>query len=159
VITKKRLRRYSFFKLLNDEQLSVITKLAEVEKIVKEDTLFEEGMPAETLYFLLEGRVELYHMVIAAYHPQDRIESKVCTIEPGELFSISALIEPRVLTSTARVIKSGEILKLNATALETSLNEDMELAHVVMRQIAKAVMTRLNATRVQLAKAWELVQT
>jgi CRP-like cAMP-binding protein len=75
-------------------------------------------------------------------------------INPGEPFSISALIEPHTLSSTAYVSRTSRIIKIKAGALRTLFDKDRKMAYQITSQAAKAVIQRLYATRIQLAAAW-----
>jgi CRP-like cAMP-binding protein len=126
------------------------------QEITLEDTeiVFEESHPAEALYFLLEGCIELYYTVRDAYLAIDRKEVLVCQINVGEPFGISTMIEPFILTSTARSCKTSRVIKFDAQALKKLLQQDPHLEVFLLRQVAKAAIERLHATRTQLAAAW-----
>jgi CRP-like cAMP-binding protein len=117
-------------------------------------TLFSEGQPAEVLYFLEDGHVDLYH-TIGETNPSDvRKWISVGEINPGEPFSISALIEPYILSSTARVSRPSRIIKIEAKLLRTLFEKDHKLAYLLTYKAAKAVIERLHSTHIQLAAVW-----
>jgi CRP-like cAMP-binding protein len=154
MISPERLRFYTFFRSLNDAQLRAIAMIAEEETLPAGMTLFQKGHPAEALYFLEDGRVDLYYTI------QDKIPSdirkgiSVGEINPGEAFSISALIEPNTLSSTAYVSRPSRIIKIKAKALRSLFDKDRKMAYLLTYQAAKEVINRLHATRIQLAAAW-----
>lgn len=154
MVTTRLLRRHLFFSQLSKEQLEAIAEIASQERYKREAILFEENTPAESLYFLHTGRIELFYTLREAFHPEDRVESRVGVIHPGEPFGISALIEPYVLTSTARTTRHCEVIRIEAEALRALLEEDVELAYLLIDQLTRAALIRLNATRQQLAEAW-----
>ena len=78
----------------------------------------------------------------------------VCDINPGEVFSISALIEPHVLTSTARSSGTSRVIRLSVENLKAAFARDAKLECMIIRCVAEAAMGRLNSTRVQLAAAY-----
>jgi CRP-like cAMP-binding protein len=151
MISPELLRRYPFFGNLNEAELTEIAKIAEEKSFEKGTTLFEEGQPAEALYFLLEGGVDLYFKSEEQYHPKTRKEFLVGEINPGEIFSLSALIEPYILNATARVSQGGRLIKIEASTLRIMAEKDPDLGCKLMHQIAKALMERLKYTRIQLA--------
>jgi CRP-like cAMP-binding protein len=113
--------------------------------------IFEEGDPANDLYLLLDGSVDLYFTPhITNGHPTPS-EILIGEINPGEPFGISALIEPHILSATARAAKPGKILKVNGPALRALCEVDCALGYALMRQVAKAALERLHFTRIQLA--------
>ena len=156
MVTIQQLRNFPFFNQFSESQLKEMLPIAEVEKVKSGAIIFEEGMPAETLYFLLEGCVDLYYTIIPAYRREDSMGSRVCTINPGESFGISALIKPQILTSTARAFLSSRILKFPGDKLQALFDQDQQLAYIWIQQLAKEAVQRLHATRLQLASAIEL---
>ena len=92
MISPELLRHYPFFHSLDDAQLRAVATIAEEESIEAGVTLFWKGQPAEVLYFLEDGHVDLYY-TIGETNPSDvRKGIPVGEINPGEPFSISALI-------------------------------------------------------------------
>ena len=154
MISPELLRYYPFFHSLDDTQLRAVATIAEEETVEAGVTLFNEGQPAEVLYFLEDGHVDLYH-TIGETNPSDvRKWISVGEINPGEPFSISALIEPYILSSTARVSRPSRIIKIEAKLLRALIDKDHKLAYQLTYQAAKAVIERLHSTHIQLAAVW-----
>ncbi len=126
------------------------------EEITLKDgqVVIEEGKPADALYFLVEGSVALYHPVSSPHAKAATTDVPVCDINPGEPFSISALIEPHVLTSTARSAGASRVIRLGVEELKAAFRKDARLECLMIRCVAEAAMGRLNSTRVQLAAAY-----
>jgi CRP-like cAMP-binding protein len=154
MISIELLRRYPFFGKLGYEQLKTLAMIAEEIKLEDGQVVIEEGKPADALYFLLEGSVALYHPVANPQSTGGSTEIPVCEINPGEPFSISALIEPHVLTSTARSSGVSRVIRLTVNDLKTAFAQDARLECMMVRCVAEAAMGRLNSTRVQLAAAY-----
>jgi len=154
MISPEVLRRYPFFGPLNDSQLKEIAMISEEESYPADETLFEEGDTARDLFLLLEGSVDLFYTVGGGDKNQGVQEIPVSHINPGEPFSISALIEPHVLTSSCRTNMPSKLIRIDGESLRKACAEDKFMCYTFMRQVAKAAMERLNMTRVQLAAAW-----
>lgn len=154
MISPELLRRYPFFCCLEESQIQELAMLAEEVELKSGMAVFEEGQNADALYFLLEGSVDLYYKSEEKYRPQNKKEFLVGTINPGEVFAISALIEPYIYSATARVSRDGKAIKIEANGLRALCNQDCKMGYTLMQQIAKAAMERLAYTRVQLAAAW-----
>ncbi len=149
MVSPELLRRYRFFCCLDESQQKAIAMIAEEVVLEKGVTVFEERDPADIFYLLLEGGVDLFYP--ASRELRDLL--LVAEINQGEPFSISALIEPHVLTATAKTTASSRILKLNATALRALCELDSKMGYALVRQAAVAAMERLHFARVQLAAA------
>lgn len=154
MISVELLSRYPFFGGLTDSQKRSLARIADEEHLSSGVTIFREGETAEWLYFLEDGCVSLYYT--GTRPTPDKLDEgiPICEINPGEPFSISAIIEPYVLTSTARVSKPSRVIKIEAKSLLVLFENDCRLGYIMTQKAAKAVVERLNATRVQLAAAW-----
>ncbi len=154
MISPERLRQNPFFRGLTDDQLRSIAMIATEETHPGGVILFEKGQPAEALYFLLEGCVDLY-FTVSNSPPLDFPQGiPVGEVNPGEPFSISALIEPHILTSTARLARPSRVLRIETKALLALFKKDKRMAYLLTQQAARAALERLDATRIQLAAAW-----
>jgi CRP/FNR family cyclic AMP-dependent transcriptional regulator len=153
MISPELLRRFPFFGNLENSQLVTISLISEENTFESGVEIFQEGIPAEALFLLEEGGIDLYFTVIDSFRPELRKEYSVGEINPGEPFGISALIEPYILTATARVSSPSKVIRINASALRDAMDTDPSLSCALMRKMAKTAIERLNATRIQLAAA------
>lgn len=151
MISPELLRRYPVFGSLDDEQLKKVSMITEEDTVEKGTTIFNEGDPANTLYILVEGAVDLFFQSEEEYHPKSIREFSVGEINPGEVFSISALIEPHKLGATARTAQDCRILIVDAVELRKLCRQDQNMAYKCMKKITSALLERLMYARVQLA--------
>jgi len=153
MVSPELLRRYPFFGYLDEKQLRAVAMIA--EEVVPEtgETLFEIEQPAAALYLLTEGDIELYYVIAGELDPKLRKEFYISDIGPGEVFGISALIEPYIYTSTGRVAGPSRVLKIEGAGLRALCELDCKLGYGLMRQLAKTALERLHDTRVQLVAA------
>jgi CRP-like cAMP-binding protein len=149
MISTELLRKYPFFAKFDAEQLKNIAMITEQEVFSKGSTLFYENQPATHFFLLMEGSVDLFYQL-----GEPVKEILVGEVNPGEPFSISAFIEPHILTSTGRTEKGCVVLKMPAIDLNKLCEYDKSLAYLFSKEVAKAAIVRLNSTRVQLAAAW-----
>lgn len=153
MISPEILRRYPFFSHLEASQLKAIAMIAADMEFQEAEYILNEGQPANNLYLLVDGSVDLIFISKDELHPEHTKVFNVGEINPGEVFGISALIEPYLYTSTARAATAGKCIKIDASALRALFELDQRLGCTLTRQIAKAAMDRLAATRIQLAAA------
>lgn len=154
MISPELLRRYPFFGHFNENQLRTLAMIGEEITLDDEQVVLEEGKPAQALFFLLEGSVDLYYTVEDPKQPTGLRELPVSEINVGEPFGISALIEPHILTSTGRSSGKSRAIRFDAQALHNAMSEDPQLELILLRAMSKAALQRLHATRIQLAAAW-----
>lgn len=151
MISPELLRRYSFFAHLTEENLKGIAMLAEEVTFQPGMTLFKTDEPAHALYFLMEGSVDLRYVVTDRDDPRIQKDFYVGPVNPGEPLGISALIEPHCYTATAAASDACRLIKIDAAGLRALCAADPRLESILMRHIARAAMTRLHETRIQLA--------
>lgn len=97
-------------------------------KIEKGSFLFQEGSPANELFIILTGKVQVGKIV-----PDGR-ELTVRMCSEGELLGESSLFSsvPKYMLN-AKVIESGEAAVINKDALEDQLSKDSKLALELMK--------------------------
>lgn len=153
MVSPELLRRYPFFSAFDEAGLGAIAMITEQVVYQSGDTVFEVDQPAEALYLLMEGGVEIWFVAIDKHAQDLRKEFYVSDMNPGDLFGISAVIAPYRYTTTALVTDYTQLVKLEAAGLRGLCQTDPKLEAAVMRQIAKVAMDRLHDTRVQLLAA------
>ena len=158
MVSPELLRRQTFFASINQDRLISIAMIAEEVTVDQGVQIFEECQPADKLCVLIEGSVDLFYKSEEKYHPKARKELPAGEINPGEVFSISALIEPYVLNATGRTSLPSRIIQIDAKALRALIEKDSDLGCILMHQITKALLERLIYTRIQLAAAWAEAQ-
>jgi CRP/FNR family cyclic AMP-dependent transcriptional regulator len=154
MISPERLRQYPFFGSLDENQLRQVAMLAEEDVYESGEVIFREGEAATTLYFLLEGYIDLYYSIAEMKRATLDKGIPVGEINPGEPFGISSLIDPYQLTATARTNGLCRVIKLDAVQLRSLFEKDRRMAYVLTHQAAKSAIDRLHAARIQLAAAW-----
>ncbi len=153
MVSPELLRRFSFFGFLDDPRLKAVAMIAKEVTFSQGDTIIETDTPAESLYFLVEGSAELDYVVTDEHGLDLHKELFISDLNPGEIFGISALIDPYLYTGTMRATGTCRAIRIDATALRALCEVDMQMACGLMRQVAKAAMERLRDTRLQLAAA------
>jgi CRP-like cAMP-binding protein len=145
MISPELLRRYPFFGTFGESQLVNLAMIAEEIQLADHQIVFKQGNKAEALCFLLNGGVDLYYTI------SDEKEIPVSEINVGEPFGISTLIEPHILTSTARSGGESRIIRFSNESLRHLIADDPSVELILLRQMAKTAIERLYATRTQLA--------
>ncbi|HZY41325.1 MAG TPA: cyclic nucleotide-binding domain-containing protein [Anaerolineae bacterium] len=153
MISPELLRRFPFFGFLDDTQLKAVAMLAEEVEAEQGTSLFESEQTAVALYVMVDGSIDLNYKVIDRDDPRIIKEFFISELNPGDIFGLSAIVEPFVHTTTAKVLTPGKVIKIEATGLRALSELDVKLQAGLMKATAKAAMDRLNDTRVQLAAA------
>jgi CRP-like cAMP-binding protein len=153
MISPELLRRFPFFGFLDETQLKAVAMLSEALGVEKDTTVFETDQFAEALYVLIEGSIDLNYKVIDRDDPKLVKEFFISELNPGDIFGLSAIVEPFVHTMTAKVLAPSKVIKIEARGLRALSELDVKLQAGLMKAAAKAAMERLHDTRIQLAAA------
>lgn len=153
MISPELLRHFPFFGFMDDRQLKSVAMISHEATFNKDEVVLENDRPANALYFVIDGSVSLYYVITTESDPYYYREYYVSDIDPGEMFGISALIEPYIYTGTMRASKSSRVIKIDASALRALCSVDSKLGYGLMREVAKAAMQRLHYTRILLVSA------
>ena len=153
MISPEILRRYPFFSPFDEAELREIAMFADETSVEESTELFKENDEADTLYLILEGGIDLFYKSEEEYHPKKSKEFYVGSINPGEIFAFSAIIEPYKLTATARVSKTSKLVEIDAKKLRALIFANPALGFSALQQVIKMLYQRLADTRVQLAAA------
>ena len=106
--------------------------------------LLSEGELTTELGIVISGRVTLRTLV------PERGSVPILTVEPGDIFGWSALVEPFRATSTVVAQGPVEVLALEAAGLRAAMAADCVLASALFPRMLQAMSRRLSATRLQL---------
>jgi len=154
MIATKMLHPVTFFEFLTTPQLRAIAGISNEVSYESGDYVFRENEYAKELCVLVQGSIDLFFTVDVEYHPELHKELLFSEIGPGEMFGVSALIEPHILTSSARASRPSQVIKIDRLGLQALCDHDERFANGLMHQVAKTTLERLNATRLQLAAVW-----
>lgn len=154
MISPEILRRFPFFGAFTDSQIKSLAMISELTDLEKGATLFHEGQPADDLFILITGALDIVHSVQEERRPENCKEYPVGEVNPGEPTGFSAIIEPYTYTATVRASDNSNLIQINAGNLREMCQNDLDLAYNVFSQVNKSLMERLNWVRIQLAAAW-----
>jgi CRP-like cAMP-binding protein len=158
MIPVETLKKYPYFAGISPDCLKAVAELCEQRSFKQGETLFEEsgefigeaklyekGREATHLILLESGEVDI------AYRLGVGEPVVIGTVVAGELLSLSALIPPYHLTAEGIAKTDGKGIFFEAKALRELLEANPELGFRLYQGVAKALMTRLKETRVELA--------
>jgi signal transduction histidine kinase len=127
------LGKLSFFKDLGAEDLEKVASLCREESFTAGDAVFTEGTPADKLYIIREGTVEVWKDYAAAERDLLALHG------PGHLFGEMALIDD--LPRSATVIARGPVraLSIGRGDFHRIISANSSVALSVMRSVSAMV--------------------
>lgn len=128
----------------SDEQLAKIRNAGSFVRANPGDRLLEEGHVPQTIYFLLEGEVE-----VLLPDPADRSSGKrLATLRPGDSFGEYGFIDRRPLSASVYVTIESELFALPISALDALLLSESAMELLLYKNLTKVLVDRLRAGNV-----------
>ena len=134
------LRRLPLFKGLEPEDLDLLAELFHLETYARNALIFNQGDPANRLFVLLKGRVEI------RFKPYDGEAWTVTTIEKGGIFGWSAALGRKSYTSCALCIGECEALHVEGALLRKLIDEYPKTGVILLDRLATVIAERLRNT-------------
>lgn len=148
MVTPQMLSKTSLFEGLTEEQLKAVADISEDTTCQQGEMLFWEGDPAELLYILVEGEIDVF--VQLSSRPE-RVTVSVIS-QPYQTLGWSGLVAPNVYTASALCEVDCRLVAIDGVALIEVLKGDPEMGFIVMGRIAEMMSIRMRNTRFALLK-------
>lgn len=142
----KLIAQQPFFKGLNVHQLQLITDSAMEMSFEPEQSILQEGSPANRFYLILEGNVVLESEV------KERGRIHICTLGPGDDLGWSWLVPPYYMHFSARALELTRTIFFYGTRLREECEQDHELGYQLLKRVAEVVVQNLHATQRRLTE-------
>ena len=126
------------FKELGRDFMEKISEIAVEADFPENRIIFNRGEPAENLYILVQGCVDLFISEGGTIH--------FTVDEPGEIFGWSALVDPNIYTASAQCYENTSVIVIDSTRLEHVFDKFPKEAYKVMKRLAGVVGQRLTAS-------------
>ncbi|MCZ8268941.1 MAG: cyclic nucleotide-binding domain-containing protein [Beijerinckiaceae bacterium] len=127
----QEMRQLRLFEGVGAAYVEALLRSAFVQRFPTHVELVHEGDPADFLYVIVQGQVEIY----ASY--RDR-ETTISVLGPGNSFIIAAVLLDRVYLKSARGLTPTRILMLPAEAVRESFAQDAHFARALAVDMALA---------------------
>ena len=146
MVSTETLRQFPYFKWASDDTLQTLSMISEERSFEAGTDIFRKGEPADYLYVLTRGEVEIQ------YDTASGQQRTVDSLSQGDLIVWSAVVEPHVNTSSGVARTDCDVIEVDATRLRQLLDEDQDFNQSLMTQLVKVIASRLTGARLQLAQ-------
>ena len=168
MLEKGLLAGFSIFSEVPQDKLSKIAEKCELLEFHAGEVIFQQGETARNLYGILDGEVELIlvfedRVLKADIEYERSLQARfeilerpivVDTLDPGDVFGWSALVNPRQLTATAKCSRPSRVLSLPADDLKAMNDQDPTLGYAIIGKLAVVIAQRLQSRTDKLIEAW-----
>jgi len=138
------LKRSELFRDLNDEQLSIVAKMATAKTFEPGTIICKQGRIEEKIYVIERGLVG----IILEVGPM--AQRQVQAASNYETFGWSAMTEPYVCTATVKALEKTATLAFNGRELCDLCTTNPEIGCRTCRAVAHVVAERLRHAYIQL---------
>jgi CRP-like cAMP-binding protein len=138
---ERTLAQHSFLAGLDRRHLRPLLGLASLKGFKAFETIFQEGKPANTLYLIARGKVQVETPLLGCE------AVPIQTLGAGEVLGWSWLLPPYEYHYSARAVEPTEAIALDGRALRGRCEEDHDLGYEMMKRFALVIVQRLAATR------------
>jgi CRP-like cAMP-binding protein len=128
--------RLSIFKELDKNEMNLLGPLFEPFSCHAGTVILQQGAPAEFLYFVTRGTVEM------SFKPYDGNPITVTHVEKDGLFGWSAVIGSENYTSSAIAIQDVEALRIQGSELRKFCTKHPEAGRDILERLADGVASR-----------------
>jgi CRP/FNR family cyclic AMP-dependent transcriptional regulator len=140
-----RLRFLEGFEIAGVQQIASIARL---EEYPADTLLFREGEKFTRIFLVVEGSVAL------EMHIPDKGTRRIQAVGPGDLVGWSPVLGSSPMTASARTLAPTRVVAVGASQMMVLCYHDPRFGFAFMRQTAKALADRLNATRLHLLEVY-----
>jgi signal-transduction protein with cAMP-binding, CBS, and nucleotidyltransferase domain len=135
------LKEAKIFKNCSNQELNDISNICETISVNEGEQVLEAKSPADHLYVIADGCIELRFTVTHYFSSQEiTLDRKV----KGEAFGWSALTEPHLYTLAAWAVKDSKLLRLKADDIKSLCSKNHHLGYILMRNIAEIIGGRFD---------------
>jgi len=143
-MSQEAMRGGSFLTRFSPHVQAKLLALAQTFHFKAGEDIIREGDHSIYLYIVKGGRVAVEMDIPTLGRRILR------TGDVGDMFSWSALVEPRLATATVRAIEDTEALGIKGGVLMDACREDYELGFELYRAVTEVIASRFVGTRLQL---------
>jgi len=128
--------RVEVFKELDENEMNLLKPLFEPFGCQAGTVILQQGAPAEFLYFVIRGTVEM------SFKPYDGNPITVSHVEKDGLFGWSAVVGSEKYTSSAIAIEDVEAFRIHGSELRKFCAEHPEAGKDILEHLADGVASR-----------------
>lgn len=162
MVTVEVLERFPVFSGLDRQFLERVAEASSQRTCRAQHMCFAEGEKAGKFCLLREGKVSIERRLGQSWLRAEGVDTAVVdTLSAGDVFGWSALVEPGVLTASARCLDDCEIVEIPGGDLMRILDgaKGSESAYLFMKRLVAIIASRLNQTADRLMQQTVEIET
>ena len=130
------LEQVATFSNMNHDYVRLLEPLFERYKCPSGATVIEQGQPADYLYLIVDGKVQV------TYKPYDGTSITVAHVEKEGMFGWSAVVGSQTYTSSVTAIEDLDTYRIHGNELRKLCMDHPEAGKEILERIASVVSSR-----------------
>jgi CRP-like cAMP-binding protein len=147
-----KLRSLTIFKDLDKNELEIVCKHLFEQSVKKDNVLFVEGMPGESLYIIMSGCVEIIK------ETKDNEKIVLATMGANDMVGEMSLIDSEPRSATGRTIEDSVLLVITKRSFNEILQSDPRIAAKVLMGMLKVISRHLRTTDKKIEEIKKIVK-
>lgn len=124
-----QIRALSLFSSMREESFEALTKAAYLQIFPPQVELIHEGDPADFLYIVVEGSVELFAT-------SNGREASMAVVRPVGTFILAAVLKDAVYLMSARTVDRSRVLMIPSENVRDIFQKDENFARAIVLELA-----------------------
>lgn len=124
-----RIRELPIFASMSEENFLTLTKAAYLQHFPPQVELIHEGDPADFLYIVVEGAVELFAR-------SNGREASMAIVRPVGTFILAAVLKDAVYLMSARTTEKSRVLMIPSENIRSIFEKDEDFARAIVVELA-----------------------
>ena len=133
------LRDFELLAELDWKEIGILARHLDQRIYASGATIIEEGAPADSLYFLLGGSVD-----VCVIHGGDGTVTRLASIDAGNVFGELALLGNRPRTASVVAASVVRVLELRAAEFTAMLRDNPEIRAKLLSGVGRSLSERLR---------------
>lgn len=137
------LARFALLEGFTQDQVEILNPIMAEIRFNASQTVFEQGDPADYLYFVIDGTVSI------RFKPEDGPVLSVADVVDGGVFGWSSALGSTCYTSSAICLQDGLFVRIAGEDLKKLCQEHPETGILILNRLAGVIAQRLRGTHEQ----------
>ncbi len=156
MVTIEELDQFEMFGALNNDQLMALQKHCQKVEFHRGDRLFREGDPAEYIWIVTDGRVDLRFELPGSRPTSEDTTLSTLTTDKQEkrVLGWSCFVPPYQMRLSGYCgTRSCAVIKIPKAELMKLFEKDPQMGYVIMSYLVKVIGFRFNQFQEEIAKS------
>lgn len=137
-----KVRELSLFAGMSDEHFDDMLKMAYLQRFPPQVQLITEGDPADFLYVVVDGTVELFGT-------SNGRETTMAILRPISTFILAAVLKDAAYLMSARTLERSQVLMIPAENVRTAMEVDPAFARAMVQELASGYRSIVKSLKEQ----------